>query len=209
MFSIARGQGYEVDLENINRAFWQSPRKVYCNGCRDPIRKLLAMGPHRPCGSIANGSKIMFCCRRSPMTSSPIIVEFGSLGFCRVFRLYFLHSNFLICLSAKAVMEGIAISEKSSEGSLPALYVIVMSAPIVEYGQEACVSSAIVRSGLNEISKGLADTSRVLICGFSMSIGVDCLIYPAVAIAGCSACAHESRMILCAGTLLMYLHLKV
>ena len=97
MFSIAIGQGYEVDLENINRAFWHSPLKLYCNGCLDLSRKLLAMGPHHPCGLIANGSRIMFChTKRSPITSLPIIVEV------------------VICLLAKAVMGGIAISEKLS-----------------------------------------------------------------------------------------------
>ena len=123
------------------------------------------------------------------MTSSPVIVVVVSFGFCLVFRLYFLHSNFWICLSATAVMEEIAISEKSSE-SVVELYVMVMSAPMVEYGHGVCVDSFMVRSGLKEMSKGLAEMSLVLICGFSTSIGVVFWMYPAVAKAGWRAWAH-------------------
>lgn len=63
-------------------------------------------------------------------------------------------------------MDGIAILEKWSEGSLLALYVKMMSAPMVEYGHGVCVASTMVRSGLKEKSKGLAETSHVLIHGF-------------------------------------------
>ncbi len=53
-----------------------------------------------------------------------------------------------------------------------------------------------VRSGLNEMSKGLAEMSLVLICGFLTLIGVVCRMYPAVAKAGWRA-------------LLMFRHLNV
>ena len=46
------------------------------------------------------------------------------------------------------------------------------------------------------MSKGRAEMSRVLICGFLTSIGAACLIYPVVANAGCNACAQKSRIIL-------------
>ncbi len=60
----------------------------------------------------------MSCFMRLPMTSSPTIVTVGSFGSCLFFRLYFLHSNFWICLLAMAIMEGIAISKKLSESVL-------------------------------------------------------------------------------------------
>jgi hypothetical protein len=47
-----------------------------------------------------------------------------------------------------------------------------------------------VRSGLKEMSNGLVETSLVLKCGFSMSIGVVFLMHPAVANAGWRAWAH-------------------
>ena len=53
-----------------------------------------------------------------------------------------------------------------------------------------CVDSFMVRSGLKEMSKGLAETSLVLICGFSTSIGVVFWMYPAVAKAGWRAWAQ-------------------
>jgi hypothetical protein len=159
---------------------WQSPRNLYTSGCLEPNKKLLVMGPHRPCGSIAKGSSIMSCLRRSPMTSSPVIVVVASLGFCLVLCLYFLHSNFWICLSALAVMEEIAISEKLSESGV-VLYVMVMSAPMVEYGQGVCGELCVVRSGLKEMSKGRAEISLVLICGVSTSRCVVFPMYPAVA----------------------------
>ncbi len=109
-----------------------------------------------------------------------MIVVAVSLGLCSVFRLYFLHSNFWICLSALAIMEEIAISKKLSE-SVVALYVMVLSAPVVEYGHGVRVDSFMVRSGFKEMSNGLAEASLVLIRGFSTLMGVVFLMYPAVA----------------------------
>lgn len=197
-----------VDFVNISWALGQSPLNEYCKGSLEPRRKLFVIGPQRPCGSIAKGKRIMSCLIRSPMTSSPIIVEEGSEEFIFVLRLYFLHSNFWICLSAKAVKEGIAISSKLSVGVF-ALWVIVMSAPKVAYGQGMCDVSDVLMSGLNDMSKGLADMSLVLISGLSISMCVLLRMYSAVVNAGCNACAQVSRMMLCAAILLMFLHLKV
>ncbi len=134
VFMTAIGHGCVMDCENMRHALWQSLQNLlYSSGCFEPNRKLLVLGPHRPCGSIAKGRKIMSCFRRSPMTLPPMIVVAVLFVFCLVFHLYFLHSNFWICLSASAVMEEIAISEKLSE-SVVALCVMVLSAPMVEYG---------------------------------------------------------------------------
>jgi hypothetical protein len=89
------------------------------------------IGPHRPCGSIAMGSNIMFCFRRSPMTLLPMSNVLSGESSRLLHRMYFLRSNSLRCLSAKAVREGIAFSESSKSGIRAPLWAIVMSAPIV------------------------------------------------------------------------------
>ena len=84
-----------------------------------------------------------------------------------------------------------------------------MSAPMVEYGQCVWMLSVVVGSGSNEMSKGCADISLVCMCFRSMSSLVVVRIYPAVANAGCSASAQESRIMLCANFLFIFVQLKV
>ena len=152
----------------------------------------------------------MFCCRRSPITASPLILVEGSVASSfLLLRMYFFRSNLWICLSAKAVAEEIAFSEMSKVEGVLALCVIVMSAPIVEYGQCVCVLSVIVGSGSKDTSKGSAEISLVLMCFFSISNWEDGRIYPACERAGWRALAHESRTMLCDTVLLIFLHLKV
>ena len=107
-----------------------------------------------------------------------------------------------------AVTEEIAVS-KNSKVEAFALCAMVMSIPMVEYGQAVWMSSDIVGSGSKDTSKGCAEISLVFVFFFSISNCVLDRMYPAVDSAGCRAFAHESRKMLCAIFLLFCLHLKV
>ena len=131
-------------------------------------RKWLRIGPKRPCGSTAKGISIMFWRRRSPMTESPVIFDDGSELLILLLRMYFFLSNFWRCLSAMAVTEEIAVS-KDSKVEAFALCAMVMSIPMVEYGQAVWISSDIVGSGSKDISKGCAEISLVFVFFFSIS----------------------------------------
>jgi hypothetical protein len=76
--------------------------------------------------------------------------------------MYFLHSNFWRCLSAVAVSEEITLSRRSNEEAVGGLCAMVMSAPIVVYGQGVWILSVVVGSGSKDISKGCAVMSEVL-----------------------------------------------
>ncbi len=69
------------------------------------VRKFCMMGPHRPCGSIANASRIVLASNRSFIMMSPgIDLADGVLESISVLsRLYFSRSLFWRCLSAMAV----------------------------------------------------------------------------------------------------------
>ena len=69
------------------------------------VRKFCIIGPHRPCGSSANASRIVLASSRSFMMMSPgIDLADGVLVSTSVLsRLYFSRSLFWRCLSAMAV----------------------------------------------------------------------------------------------------------
>ncbi len=71
------------------------------------------------------------------------------------------------------------------------------------------ILSVVGWSGSNDISKGWAVMSLVLMCFFSISSSVEGRIYPACDRAGWRAFAQESLMMLCAIFLLIFTHLKV
>ncbi len=71
-----------------------------------------------------------------------------------------------------AVTEEIAVSKKSKVEAF-ALCAMVMSAPMVEYGQAVWMSSDIVGSGSKDISKGCAEISLVFVFFFRSPI--ECL----------------------------------
>ncbi len=86
---------------------------------------------------------------------------------------------------------------------------MVMSAPIVVYGQGMWTLSVVIRSGSKDISKGCAVMSEVLMFFFSISKLDKEQMYPTVDRAHCTADAHESCMMLCANFLLISLQWKV
>ena len=83
-----------------------------------------------------------------------------------------------------------------------------MSAPIVVYGHCIFRSGEMWGSGSKLKSNGCAPVSDVRMFRRSMSSLVFALIYPAVDNAGCSPVAQVSRIMSCAGFLLMRLHLN-
>jgi len=95
-----------------------------------PKRKVRASGPRRPKGSIANGRRVMFRWRRSPIISSPRMDS--PVSGSRLFpRHNFRFSKTWRCESALADMIRITSGEsKSIEGHVGVL-LMVMSAPIV------------------------------------------------------------------------------
>jgi hypothetical protein len=118
------------------------------------------MGPHLLCGSIAKGKSTILVLINSPMTTSPLIML--ALLSCLLQCMYFLHSNFWRCLSAVVVSEEITLSRRSNKGAVGGLCVMVMSAPIVVYGQGVWILSVVVGSGSKDVLKGCAVMSEVL-----------------------------------------------
>jgi hypothetical protein len=118
------------------------------------------MGPHLPCGSITKGKSTILALINSPMTTSPTIM-LASLS-CILPLIYFLRLNFWRCLLAVAVSEEITLSRRSNEEAVGRLCAMVMSAPIVVYGQGVWILSVVVGSGSKDISKGCAVMSEVL-----------------------------------------------
>ena len=141
------------------------------------------------------------------MLCSPKIDCDGSVRLCLFLRRNFVHSNSRRCESAWAIMVVTSSGESEEEIGL-LLLPIVMSAPIVVYGHWTVVDSESIGSGSKLMSNGWADMSRVRRCRRSMSNLEDWRMYPAVANAGWSASAHESRMVWCACVLLMRWQLK-
>ena len=141
------------------------------------------------------------------MLCSPKIDCDGSVRLCLFLRRNFVHSNSRRCESAWAIMVVTSSGESEEEIGL-LLFPIVMSVPIVVYGHWTVVDSESIGSGSKLMSNGWADMSRVRRCRRSMSNLEDWRMYPAVANAGWSASAHESRMVCCACVLLMRWQLK-
>ena len=108
-------------------------------------------------------------------------------------------------MSAKADRERASWGESLVDFGLQQL-VIVMSNPIVVYGQGVCVVPLVVVSGSKLMSKGRAEVSVIGKFVRSLSSLVVWLIYPAVARAGWRAVAQLSRMMLCAIFLLQCMH---
>ena len=133
------------------------------------IRKLRSIGPSRPCGSMTKGRSIMLFLMRSPILCSPRMDSEGSDLLCLFLRRNFFRSNSRRCESAWAVIEFTSNGELV-EGSGLQLLPIVMSAPIVVYGQWVFVVSDRIGSGSKLISNGWADMSRVSKCCRSVSI---------------------------------------
>ncbi len=133
------------------------------------MKKLRKIGPSRPCGSTTKGRSIMFFLMRSPMVCSPRMDSEGSVLLCLFLRRNFFRSNSRRCESAWADIEFTSNGELV-EGNGLQLLPIVMSAPIVVYGQRVFVVSDSIGSGSKLISKGWADMSRVNTCCRSMSI---------------------------------------
>ncbi len=79
------------------------------------LRKFSVIGPHRPCGSIVIGRRIMFCVSRSPMTVSPRIMLWFGESSRLVLRFSLFHSKNWRCLSAPAVNVDTAFSNCSKE----------------------------------------------------------------------------------------------
>ncbi len=118
------------------------------------------MGPHLPCGSIAKGKSTILALVNSPMKTSPSIML---VLLSRLLpRMYFLCSNFWRCLLAVVVSEEITLSRRSNKEAVGGLCAMVMSAPIVVYGQGVWILSVVVGSGSKDISKGCAVMSEVL-----------------------------------------------
>ncbi len=132
------------------------------------IKKLLNIGPSRPCGSSTKGRSIMLLLRRSPMDSSPKIDSEGSVLLCLFLRRNFFRSNSRRCESAWAVIVFTSNCELVERNGL-LLLPIVISAPIVVYGHCVVVVSESIGSGSKLISKGWADMSRVRRCCRSVS----------------------------------------
>jgi hypothetical protein len=76
----------------------------------------------------------MFCRRRLPITVSPLMMLARLLVSFLFTQFNFLFSNFWRCESAMAKTDEITSSEELREEGLCALWLMVISAPIVEYG---------------------------------------------------------------------------
>jgi hypothetical protein len=104
--------------------------------------------------------------------------------------------------------EEISLSRRSKEEAVGGLCAMVMSAPIVVYGQGVWILSVVVGSGSKDTSKGCAVMSEVLMFFLISKMDKE-RMYPTVERAGCKANAHESCMMLCANILLISLQWKV
>ncbi len=69
------------------------------------------------------------------MTVSPLMILAGLFVSFLLMQFSFLFSDFWRCESAKAEADEITSSKELKEGGKRALLLIVISAPIVEYGQ--------------------------------------------------------------------------
>jgi hypothetical protein len=118
------------------------------------------MGPHLSCGSIAKSKSTILALIKSPMTTS-LSIMVASLP-CLLPCFFFLCLNFWRYLLAVAVREEIALSRRSNKEAVGGLWAMVMSAPIVVYGQGVWMLSVVVGSGSKDISKGCAVMSEVL-----------------------------------------------
>ncbi len=154
------------------------------------------MGPHLPCGSIAIGISTIFAVISSPMVCSPGRPFGNSVSGLLLERMNFLRSIIWRCLSAAAEKKEMTFPEESKVEGASMQWVTVMSAPIVVYGQGVCVVEQVIGSGSKLKSKGCAEISEMLRFLLSMSSFDVGRMYPAVASAGCSAVANESRIIL-------------
>ncbi len=123
-------------------------------------RKCWRMGPHLPCGSITKGKSTILASINSPMAMSPSIM-LASLS-CLLQRMHFLRSNFERCLSAVTVSEEITLSRRSNKEAVGGLCAMVLSAPIVVYGQGLWILSVVIGSGSKDVSNGCAVMSEVL-----------------------------------------------
>ncbi len=130
--NIPRGQGADVALKAITAAFGVLSLNVYFGGVDVLKRKVCIAGPHRPNESSASGRRIMLLFSKSPITSSPRIV---SILFLLSSRLNFFRSNVCRCASARADIDVMSAEQFNREGILERLLPIVISAPIVVYGQ--------------------------------------------------------------------------
>ena len=87
---ISKGHGVEVARWNIIAALFLLFWKVYCIDDLLPWRNVVVIGPQRPSGSIAKGSRIICLLSNSFMTSSPFMmcfnVECGLLQCINFFR---------------------------------------------------------------------------------------------------------------------------
>jgi hypothetical protein len=92
--------------------------------------------------------------------------------------MYFLCSNFWRCLLAVAVSKEITLSWRSNKEAVGRLCAMVMSAPIVVYGQGVWILSVVIGSGSKDTSKGYAVMSEVLMffSQYSRWIRIKCIL---------------------------------
>jgi hypothetical protein len=69
------------------------------------------------------------------------------------------------------VSEEMTLSRRSNEEAVGGLCAMVMSAPIVVYGQGVWILSVVVGSGSKDILKGCAVMSKVLIFFLDFQVG--------------------------------------
>ncbi len=112
--NIPHGRGVDVARWNIVAALFLLFWKVYCIDDLLPCKNVVVIGPQRPSGSIAKGSRIICLSSNSFMTSSPFTMC-CNVERCLLQGINFFRSNLCKCWSAKAVRAGIALSEISKE----------------------------------------------------------------------------------------------